>query len=50
MTSDPKDLCYLSATEALARFQAGSLSPTELTRAVIAQSEAVNPKINGMRI
>ena len=46
MASDLKDLCYLSATKALARFQAGSLSPTELTRAVIARSEAVNPKIN----
>lgn len=46
MVNDPQDLCYMSATDALARFQAGSLSPTELTRAVIARSQAVNPKIN----
>jgi amidase len=30
----------------LAGFRARSLSSTELTRAVIARSEAINPKIN----
>lgn len=46
MASAADDLCYLSATDALAQFRAGSLSPVELTRAVIARSQAVNPKIN----
>lgn len=40
------ELCYLSATEALARFKARSLSPVELMDAVIARAEAVEPTIN----
>ena len=44
MASD--DLCYLSATEAIERFRAKTLSPVELMSAVIARSEAVNPKVN----
>lgn len=40
------DLCYLSATEALALFKARKLSPVELLKAVIARAEAVQPKIN----
>ena len=40
------ELCYLTATEALARFRAKTLSPVELMRAVIARAEAVEPKIN----
>ncbi|MDP6430533.1 MAG: amidase [Rhodospirillales bacterium] len=40
------DLCYLSAGEALARFSARTLSPVELMQAVVARSEAVNPKLN----
>lgn len=39
-------LCYLPATEALARFRDGSLSPVELMAAVIARAEAVEPVIN----
>ena len=44
MASD--DLCYTTATEALARFRSGELSPVELMSAVIARSEAVNPAVN----
>ena len=40
------DLCYLSAGEALAAFRTKSLSPVELMRAVVARSEAVNPRLN----
>lgn len=39
-------LHYMSATEALARFKARTLSPVELMRAVIARAEKVEPKIN----
>ena len=44
MASD--DLCYLTATEAIERFRAKTLSPVELMSAVIARSEAANPKVN----
>jgi len=40
------DLCYLSATEAIEKFRARELSPVELTRALIARSEALNPQLN----
>jgi amidase len=40
------DLCYLSATEALARFRARTLSPVELMEAVIARAEAVDGGLN----
>jgi amidase len=42
------DLCYLSATEALERFRARTLSPVELCAALIARCAAVNPKINAL--
>ncbi len=41
-----RDLCYISATDAIAAFKAKTLSPVELMRAIIARAEAVNPKIN----
>ena len=44
MASD--DLCYATATEALAKFRSGELSPVDLMSAVIARSEAVNPAVN----
>ena len=44
MASD--ELCYMTATEAIERFRARTLSPVELVSAVIARSEAVNPKVN----
>ena len=44
MASD--ELCYMTATEAIERFRAKTLSPVELMSAVIARSEAVNPKVN----
>jgi amidase len=40
------DLCYLTATEAVARFKDKSLSPVELVSALIARSKAVNPTLN----
>jgi amidase len=40
------DLCYMSATEALALFRARKLSPVELMKAVIARAEVVNKKVN----
>ncbi|MGH8596427.1 MAG: amidase family protein, partial [Gammaproteobacteria bacterium] len=46
MTKLDLDLCYLTATEALAKFKARDLSPVELTEALIARSSAVNPKLN----
>ena len=40
------ELCYLSATEALSRFRDRSLSPVELTAAVIARAEAISESVN----
>ena len=40
------DLCYLPATEALARFRNRSLSPVELVRALIARAQKVGPAVN----
>ena len=42
------DLCYISATEAIDAFRAGTLSPVELLKAVIARTEAVNPQLNAI--
>ena len=40
------DLCYLPATEAIARFNAKTLSPVDLMKAAIARAEATHGKIN----
>jgi Asp-tRNA(Asn)/Glu-tRNA(Gln) amidotransferase A subunit family amidase len=40
------DLCYLSATDALALFRKKKLSPVDLMKALIARAERVNPKVN----
>jgi amidase len=40
------DLCYMTATEAVEKFKSRELSPVELTKALIARCEAVNPKLN----
>ena len=46
MASTDLDLCYLTATEAIDQFKAKKLSPVELMKALLARSEAVNPKLN----
>src|SRR5580704_10423853 len=48
MASIDPDLCYMTATEALAQFKSKKLSPVELTKAVIARSKEVNPKLNAL--
>ena len=40
------ELHYLSATEALKKFKNKTLSPLELTKAVIDRAEKINSKIN----
>jgi aspartyl-tRNA(Asn)/glutamyl-tRNA(Gln) amidotransferase subunit A len=40
------DLCYVSAAEALRLFRARELSPVELTEAIIARAETVEPAVN----
>jgi amidase len=40
------ELCYISATEALRRFKAKTLSPVELLQAVIDRADAVLPQVN----
>jgi aspartyl-tRNA(Asn)/glutamyl-tRNA(Gln) amidotransferase subunit A len=44
------ELHYLSATEALARFHARTLSPVELVEAVIARAAAVEPQVNALPV
>ena len=39
------ELCYLTATEALDRFRKKKLSPVELTKALIARAEKIQPKL-----
>jgi amidase len=42
------ELCYLPATEAIARFRARTLSPVELVRALIARRELVEPRVRAL--
>jgi Asp-tRNA(Asn)/Glu-tRNA(Gln) amidotransferase A subunit family amidase len=49
-TAMSTDLAYLSATEALARFRDRSLSPVELTEALIARAAEVEPTVNALCI
>jgi len=41
------ELCYMSATDALAAFRARKLSPVDIVKAQIARAEATEPRING---
>jgi Asp-tRNA(Asn)/Glu-tRNA(Gln) amidotransferase A subunit family amidase len=42
------DLCYMTATEAVAAFKARTLSPVELIKAIIARWEQLEPKVNAL--
>ncbi len=42
------DLCYISATDALAKFKSKSLSPVELTKVLIKRCKEVNPALNAI--
>jgi aspartyl-tRNA(Asn)/glutamyl-tRNA(Gln) amidotransferase subunit A len=43
---DADDLAYLSATELVAAYRAKTLSPLEVTRAVLARIDELNPRLN----
>ena len=40
------ELCFLSACEAIAAFRSRKLSPIELTKALVARSESLQPALN----
>ena len=42
------ELCFLPASEALAKFSAGRLSPVDLMTASIARIERINPRLNAL--
>jgi len=42
------ELCYMTATEAIAAFKTRELSPVELLKAIIARCEQIGPKINAL--
>jgi Asp-tRNA(Asn)/Glu-tRNA(Gln) amidotransferase A subunit family amidase len=46
MPSAADELCYLTATEALAHFNSGALSPVELLTAVLDRAEQVDATVN----
>jgi aspartyl-tRNA(Asn)/glutamyl-tRNA(Gln) amidotransferase subunit A len=43
---DATDICYLAATELREHYQRRDLSPVEVTEAVLAQIERLNPRLN----
>ncbi len=48
MSAADLDLCYMTATEVIEAFNANTLSPVELLKAVIARAEAINPSLNAI--
>jgi Asp-tRNA(Asn)/Glu-tRNA(Gln) amidotransferase A subunit family amidase len=47
--SEPNlDLCYMTATEAIAAFKSRTLSPVDLAKAIIARCEQLQPKVNAL--
>lgn len=46
MTNDNTDICYLPATELLKHYRRKSLSPVEVTKAILARIEAVDGQVN----
>lgn len=48
MSRTTADVCFLSASDTLREFRAGTLTPTEHLEAMIARIEAVNPTVNAI--
>jgi len=48
MANPDTDICYITATEAIAAFKAKKLSPVELLKAQIAQAEKLNGALNAL--
>jgi amidase len=48
MSTPDLDLCYLTASEALAAFRAKTLSPVEVLQAQIDRVEAINGRVNAL--
>jgi Asp-tRNA(Asn)/Glu-tRNA(Gln) amidotransferase A subunit family amidase len=48
MASYDENLCFMTASEALAAFKTKKISPVEVINALIARCEDVNPKINAL--
>jgi amidase len=46
MASTDLDLCFMTATEAIAKFRSKELSPVDVMQALVARSEEVNRKLN----
>jgi aspartyl-tRNA(Asn)/glutamyl-tRNA(Gln) amidotransferase subunit A len=46
VTATDRDIAFLSATELVAAYRRKSLSPVEVTRAVLARLDRLEPKIN----
>lgn len=45
-----EDLCYLPASELVERYRSGTLSPVEVTKALLQRIEAVNPSVNAYNL
>jgi len=45
-----RDLCALTACELLEGFRTQTLSPVEVTKAVLARIEALNPRLNAFNL
>jgi len=48
MDTSEVDLCYLTATEAIAAFKAKKISPVEILEAQIKRIDAINGQLNAL--